>query len=42
MGGALRVPGNVTPSSEFNIHEIHNAAHIVLRAGWPLRLVSLD
>jgi inosine-uridine nucleoside N-ribohydrolase len=42
MGGAVDVPGNVTPTAEFNIHVDPEAAHRVLAAGLPLELVPLD
>ncbi|HEX5200276.1 MAG TPA: nucleoside hydrolase [Actinoplanes sp.] len=42
MGGAVRIPGNVTPRSEANIHDDPAAAAAVLGAGWPVTLVPLD
>jgi purine nucleosidase len=42
MGGAFSVPGNVSALAEANIANDPEAAHLVMSAGWPLRLVSLD
>lgn len=42
MGGAVDVPGNVTPESEFNVHVDPEAVAAVLDAGLPLDLVPLD
>jgi purine nucleosidase/pyrimidine-specific ribonucleoside hydrolase len=42
MGGAISVPGNVTPAAEFNIHVDPEAAAMVLSAGLPVELVPLD
>jgi inosine-uridine nucleoside N-ribohydrolase len=42
MGGAVRVPGNVGPVSEFNFAVDPEAAAIVLESGLPLTLVPLD
>lgn len=42
MGGAVDVPGNVTPRAEFNAHVDPDALAVVLAAGIPLDLVPLD
>lgn len=42
MGGAIQVPGNVGPTTEFNFAADPDAAAILLEAGLPLRLVPLD
>jgi purine nucleosidase len=42
MGGAVRVPGNAGPVSEFNFAADPEAAAVVLGSGLPLTLVPLD
>lgn len=42
MGGAVRVPGNVTPRAEANIADDPEAAAIAVAAPWPMTLVPLD
>jgi len=42
MGGAIRVPGNVTPAAEFNIYTDPEAAQTVFASDLPITLVPLD
>jgi purine nucleosidase/pyrimidine-specific ribonucleoside hydrolase len=42
MGGAVGVPGNVTPAAEFNFYVDPEAAAAVLGADLPVELVPLD
>jgi purine nucleosidase len=42
MGGAVRVPGNVSPVSEANIWGDPEAAHVVFESGLPITMVGLD
>ena len=43
MGGAVTVPGNITPYADANFYHDPEAADLVLGAGFPdLRLVALD
>lgn len=42
MGGALTVPGNVTPVAEYNIYADPDAAELVINSGLNLTMVGLD
>lgn len=42
MGGAIQVPGNVTPVSEFNVYVDPHAAALAFASGLPITLVPLD
>ena len=42
MGGALTVPGNVTPAAEYNIWADPDAAQLVLSSDLDLTMVGLD
>jgi inosine-uridine nucleoside N-ribohydrolase len=42
MGGVVRSSGNVSPVSEANIMGDPHAGDVVMVAGWPLTLITLD
>ena len=42
MGGAIDIPGNITPAAEFNIFVDPHAAKRVFQSGLPIKLVPLD
>ncbi|MBV9583145.1 MAG: nucleoside hydrolase [Chloroflexi bacterium] len=42
MGGAARLPGNITPVAEFNIYADPEAAARVFEQSWPITMVGLD
>jgi len=42
MGGAIEVPGNVSPGAEFNIYTDPEAARTIFLSGLPILLVPLD
>jgi purine nucleosidase len=42
MGGAVDVPGNITPAAEANIHGDPEAADYIMIAPWKIAVVGLD
>jgi pyrimidine-specific ribonucleoside hydrolase len=42
MGGTFRVPGNTSPTAEFNVRQDPEAAAMVLESGLPVTLYPLD
>jgi purine nucleosidase len=42
MGGAVQLPGNITPFAEANIWHDPEAAELVVEAGWQVTMATLD